>query len=66
MWRIYFYNAFDLTDEEADRYGSCVAEVAILNPMNEMIEHPSFDGDTVGGFLTMDEILILMNWTANQ
>lgn len=42
------------------------AEIAILNPEHELFAHPDFEGDTVKGYITPDELVKYILWTANQ
>lgn len=51
---------------KAGEVGCFDAEVAVLASDGEMIKHPSFDNDTVGGGFTPAMVLELLNWAASQ
>ena len=51
--------------EKAGAAGSATAEIAIFNSEGEFHQHPDW-GDTVEGYLTPDDVLKYMNWTAKQ
>lgn len=53
-------------DEVSGSRGSSTAECAVWANDGEMIPHKSFDGNTVGGRMTPDEVLKLMNWAVKQ
>ena len=56
----------EIGSEEAGKKGSVNAECAVWGPNGEMIEHESFDGDTVGGRMSATEVLGLLNWAESQ
>ena len=45
---------------------SKTVECAVWAKDGEMISHKMFDGNTVGGYMTPEEMLELMNWAAKQ
>lgn len=53
-------------DVMAGYNGSTTAECAVLKPGGGLFEHPSFDGDTVVGYVGPERVLELMNWAASQ
>lgn len=53
-------------DSEAGANGSETAECAVIAPDGELFAHPDFDGDTVKGYCTPDEVLALMVWAQAQ
>lgn len=53
-------------NEEAGKRGSATAECAAWGPDNEMVVHPEFGGDTVGGRMTPKQVLALLNWASEQ
>jgi len=42
------------------------AEVAVWSESGPLIAHPDFDGDTVGGYYTPEDVLKLLNWAASR
>jgi len=46
--------------------GSPDAECAIFGPDGNLLQHRSFDGDTVEGYMTPLGVLKLLNWAAKQ
>lgn len=61
------YDAVIGVDEEkCGEQGSETAEAAIINPDRDLVEHPLFNGDTVGAYLTAEQVLELLNWAARQ
>lgn len=46
--------------------GSWHAECAILDPKGGLFRHPSFDGDTVGGWKSPEDVLKLLQWASEQ
>lgn len=46
--------------------GSRNAEVAVWASDGDLIDHPDFEGDTVGGRQSVAQVLQLMNWAATQ
>ena len=53
-------------DQEAGKAGSNTAEIAVINPKGELFPHPDFDGDTVKGWISPDEIMKYMEFAMNQ
>lgn len=51
---------------EAGRKGSETAECAIIAPDNTLFAHPDFNGDTVKGHCTPDEVMALLTWAQAQ
>lgn len=42
------------------------AEVAVINPDNELMHLPQFEGDVVGGHYSPEKVLELLNWAKEQ
>lgn len=51
---------------QSGKHGSSTAEVGIWNKDGELIAHPDFEGNSVKGWLSADDVLELMNWAARQ
>lgn len=45
--------------------GSTTAECAVIHNRS-LFPHPSFEGNTVGGYMNPEQVLELMNWAASQ
>ena len=67
---------YDLSRQSSETYeshqrragegGSSTAEVAIIAPDNTFYSHPKFDGDSVGGYMTSEEVAELIAWTSSR
>jgi hypothetical protein len=53
-------------NELAGQQGSRNAECAIITPEHEVFAHPNFDGDTVKGYCTPDQVMELLSWAQKQ
>ena len=54
-------------EKEMDMLKSTNAEIGIFNPKDELIRHPDYGSkDTVKGWVTPDELVHFINWTAEQ
>ena len=53
-------------DRDAGRRGSDTAECAVIAPDNTLFAHPDFDGDTVKGHCTPNEVFALLAWAQVQ
>jgi hypothetical protein len=61
------FNMFSLENSKiAGEKGSETAECAIWTKDGSLIAHPTFEGDTVGGYMTPEQVLELLNWAASQ
>jgi len=52
--------------KNTDRLQSTTAEIGIFNPKDELIQHPDFEGNTVKGWVTPDELVKYIIWTSTQ
>jgi hypothetical protein len=52
--------------EKCGEEGSTQVECAVWGPDHDMIAMPEWGGDTVGGYMSIDEMLKLMNWAQAQ
>lgn len=53
-------------DNDAGRMGSDTAECAVITPNHELFAHPDFDGGTVKGYCTPNEVMALLAWAQAQ
>ncbi len=53
-------------ESKAGADGSETAECAVITPDNKLFAHPDFDGDTVKGHCTPDEVFALLAWAQAQ
>ena len=58
------YNATYDENEKAGANGSATAECAVWGIDGTFLEHELFEGDTVGGYLSPNQVLELMNWAS--
>ena len=47
-------------------FGSETAECTVITPNHNLFAHPDFDGDTVKGYCTPDEVMALLVWAQKQ
>jgi hypothetical protein len=57
---------FSKVSEAMGKKGSKNAECAVWKRKGSLIEHPLFDNDSVGGYMTPAQVLELLNWAASQ
>ena len=55
----------EFSSEECGKLGSTTAECAVIMD-DDLIETPFFEGDTVKGWMSPEEVLELLNWAAKQ
>lgn len=60
------YNATYDENEKAGANGSATAECAVWGIGGTFLEHELFEGSTVGGYLTPNQVLELMNWASTR
>lgn len=53
-------------EEAAGREGSSVAEIAVFGPDKNLIDHPMFGNNNVGGYMPPEKVLELMKWAEEQ
>lgn len=53
-------------DIEAGKAGSDTAECAIITPKGDLFAHPDFGGDTVKGYCSPEEVLVLLKFAEEQ
>lgn len=58
-------DAMRRVEREAGEAGCPNAEIAVIDPAGSLIEMRGWD-DTVKGYVTPDELLRVMNWTARR
>lgn len=56
-----------IDEEDCGKEGSGTAECAVWKGKSrDMIEHPLFSGNTVGGYMSPAQVLELLNWASTQ